>query len=394
MKDSCKNVNGLLGRYLDGELEPTTAAQVEEHLKACPDCRKELEALRALDLLVREQDSGPELADDYWDWHRHQVWKRVRAGKRERRQRSYYGERFLWLRVAAVTAGAAVILVAVVAGWKLLDVMKARPGQAPMMVADVVEEKTAETVGYGESRSRAGAADRRRTPVEADRDGPDRRTISDGEFAAGTGGATAQEEVLSMSDRTELDATGELVAAGLRGAEDGKAAEHPSMPAAVVAKKTARKAGAAGVKRLLAGDTEPASALPPAGRDDDVGLPVAGLKGEMRETTAVLALGQCDESPELIEVPVLPTVLSEDTATVFVMALVEADGLVSKAEVERSSGIGLLDSIAVENVRQARFQPGVQAGRNVSCWVRVEQKFRLEPEPADEVDSTDKAAEQ
>ena len=41
----CREINGLFTAYLDGELTAAEHKQVEEHLKACPLCRDELEAL-------------------------------------------------------------------------------------------------------------------------------------------------------------------------------------------------------------------------------------------------------------------------------------------------------------------------------------------------------------
>jgi anti-sigma factor RsiW len=73
-KSSGRNhVEDLLGPYLDAELDDKARARVEQHLKECAECRRELESLQALHQMVKQKDTGPELADDYWDWHRSQV---------------------------------------------------------------------------------------------------------------------------------------------------------------------------------------------------------------------------------------------------------------------------------------------------------------------------------
>lgn len=42
-----------LGAYLDGEVNETLRGQIEAHLAACPDCRRELEELRQLSALLQ-----------------------------------------------------------------------------------------------------------------------------------------------------------------------------------------------------------------------------------------------------------------------------------------------------------------------------------------------------
>src|SRR5207237_7538890 len=44
----------LLGAYFDGELSPEQRGQVEEHLRQCPACAKQLELLRDTSRLLRE----------------------------------------------------------------------------------------------------------------------------------------------------------------------------------------------------------------------------------------------------------------------------------------------------------------------------------------------------
>jgi len=43
----CKDIDGLLTAYLEGEVTPEEEGQVEKHLADCPRCRGELESLAA-----------------------------------------------------------------------------------------------------------------------------------------------------------------------------------------------------------------------------------------------------------------------------------------------------------------------------------------------------------
>jgi len=99
-------------------------------------------------------------------------------------------------------------------------------------------------------------------------------------------------------------------------------------------------------------------------------------------------LETCDAPPELLDIQRLPTVPPDETATVYLRALVETDGMVSEVAVDRSSGVALLDSIALMNVRQARFRSGQNEGKAVRCWVSLSQSFEASDEPAAETDST------
>ncbi len=60
-----RHVDELLGGYVDAELDPATRAGVEAHLHACSVCRRDLEALQALQATLRAievPDPGP----GYW----------------------------------------------------------------------------------------------------------------------------------------------------------------------------------------------------------------------------------------------------------------------------------------------------------------------------------------
>ena len=50
---NCGQVRTRLGDYLEGDLELSARAQVDEHLGACADCANELQELRSTVALVR-----------------------------------------------------------------------------------------------------------------------------------------------------------------------------------------------------------------------------------------------------------------------------------------------------------------------------------------------------
>jgi anti-sigma factor RsiW len=49
----CREVEGLLGAYLDGQLEPPVSASVREHVDACAACRRRLANLESIGRMVR-----------------------------------------------------------------------------------------------------------------------------------------------------------------------------------------------------------------------------------------------------------------------------------------------------------------------------------------------------
>lgn len=54
-----QHVMDWLAAYHDGELHSTRLAQVEAHLLECSDCRTELEALKALSMMLQENPAMP-----------------------------------------------------------------------------------------------------------------------------------------------------------------------------------------------------------------------------------------------------------------------------------------------------------------------------------------------
>ena len=67
----------------------------------------------------------------------------------------------------------------------------------------------------------------------------------------------------------------------------------------------------------------------------------------------------------------------EESGLVVVKALVEADGVPSMVQVERSSGFKRLDKAAKDAVSCFRFSPGAVEGVTTPMWVRIPIRFEL-----------------
>ena len=55
----CPTCEAMVDAYLDGELSASDSAEFERALEACPECRKRLEAGRAMGGLLRELPLEP-----------------------------------------------------------------------------------------------------------------------------------------------------------------------------------------------------------------------------------------------------------------------------------------------------------------------------------------------
>src|SRR5262245_34324365 len=49
----CRDVKGLLGAFMDGELEPAVSASVRDHLTTCAACGNQLKALESVGRMIR-----------------------------------------------------------------------------------------------------------------------------------------------------------------------------------------------------------------------------------------------------------------------------------------------------------------------------------------------------
>ena len=69
---------------------------------------------------------------------------------------------------------------------------------------------------------------------------------------------------------------------------------------------------------------------------------------------------------------------NNEEGTVVLRVLVTTDGMVSRTELDRSSGSAMLDGAALEAVSSWRFVPARRGTQNIEDWVRVLVVFRLE----------------
>ena len=399
MTDQCSRIQGLLDRYLDGELDEKTNAEVVAHLAQCPDCRHQLDQLQAVDRILRDKDEPPKLAGEYWDWHRRQVWKRIRARGRGRWEKTRV-QRVQWMRLGTVAAGVAAVLIAVVGGWRLISGPALR--QRPRLGSEKI---AVQPVPGAAGAPKGGAVGRRGLEAHTTTDGQPVRSGSEFETVSGFDAVEAEAKVGKKAagsaaygaarDGIEHDAglkaerdVGGIVVADRVECET-PAEELHVRPIEPVAPHTGRPLVAA----AFAETTDVESTNESVVRADTVQPSILGAGLNSGALTSELMEAElCEEPPELLSIGDLPLVAPEETATVFVRALIEMDGTVSATEIERSSGIDLLDSVAVSNVRQARFHPGQMRGRAVRCWHRVVQQFRPidtalpEAEPVDDTD--------
>ncbi len=62
---TCRLYEEQLSSYLDGELGAVRAAHIEAHLRTCPHCRAELEALSGIGHRIRAASSHLEVSTDF-----------------------------------------------------------------------------------------------------------------------------------------------------------------------------------------------------------------------------------------------------------------------------------------------------------------------------------------
>jgi anti-sigma factor RsiW len=70
---NCRKAQEMLSAYHDGELSVADRAQVEAHLRGCPDCTALLESMARIDSAVEVPDPGPE----YWERFNRRVEERI-----------------------------------------------------------------------------------------------------------------------------------------------------------------------------------------------------------------------------------------------------------------------------------------------------------------------------
>ena len=104
-----------------------------------------------------------------------------------------------------------------------------------------------------------------------------------------------------------------------------------------------------------------------------------------------------DVMPEMVyeQTPVYPekAKAKEIEGTVWIRALVAEDGTVTKAKVQKPSGVDMLDQSALEAAYKCRYKPAEKDGKPVAVWVTYKVDFTLDgsikvienplPEPID-----------
>ena len=67
----CLNEDKLLG-YVDGFLDEEETKQIEQHIRSCPYCAKQLEEMESEKAFLEETLKSPVLPDDFAErlWHK------------------------------------------------------------------------------------------------------------------------------------------------------------------------------------------------------------------------------------------------------------------------------------------------------------------------------------
>jgi TonB family protein len=334
MKQKCDSIRELLGAFADGELEPDKAEQVVNHLETCADCRRELDQIRELSRLAKSV-GHPQLADDYWDWHRSRVWRGIRQRKHGSEPR--HRPMFVWPKLAAAAAGFVIVLVVVLAGWRTLLTEPGRErnlgptGETPVGTQTAARPEATTSSGARQvARKAAGpAGGASQTEVEGSPDG----------FALAPAAAEA--------DREEAE-----VGHAAKGTGASDAAKPVVVPPRPVGSST---------KDATAEQGNELASTPQAEQR---------LRATSRKKSRIVS------GPVLIESPTLADADVTDTGTVLLRVKTDSTGRVVGAAVSRSSGSARLDSMAVRQMRQSRFKAAVKNNRSVPA--SFEYPFRVQ----------------
>ncbi|HOV65705.1 MAG TPA: zf-HC2 domain-containing protein, partial [Bacillota bacterium] len=105
------NFSELISSYIDGELDPQASAQLEEHLKVCPDCKAMYEELRHIKKLlgsVSEIEPPDSLHISIMEAVNEEAIRREDALRAERS-----AKRSMWLRRLSIALAACLIILVV-----------------------------------------------------------------------------------------------------------------------------------------------------------------------------------------------------------------------------------------------------------------------------------------
>ncbi len=302
---------------------------------------------------------APQLAEDYWQWQQHRVWRRInheRRGLARPLRQSFISGRF-----ASVAVGLVVVAVVVIAGWRMMEqgslgdvskylAMEKSAGKPPEAVAakptlagdGARADKVEAAVRQSVDEAAAGKA--------AEEQGAGMAVGGRGGSSGGLGAASREPVVGALhADDQDMAATGH---------DDKDKAAKLMLGQAKVERPAASGA---------AGEVAPAP-------------PVKGMTMQSEKP------GKADLAPVLISEPILPEVGKSDTGTAVLRLTTDSLGLVTRAVVTRSSGQALTDSIALMNARASRFRPVMREGRPVGSVFQRQYRFRAAKESDEQPD--------
>ncbi len=361
MKPECRRIRPLLGPFADGELGPEQTAQVQAHLAGCSACSDELAALNQLHALVRKVEP-PSQPDDFWDWQRTRVWRRIRQQRPARQQT--WRPTFSFPRLATLAGGLVVALVVVVVGWQAIRSSLNTSRRVAQVEAALEKMKErVEPPVQPEGRARPAPAP---GPAVARVPQPSPGTTGQQTPLPAPAVTAAQEQPHELVEQAQID--GRERASTTRPRRPHEPASGGTAVGVAAQPEPERREIPA---EELCGQTKPRSEPTPApARPEEEHGPA-----EEAATGQPVRVGSTE--PRLIAMPKLPEVEEEDTGTVMLTLVTDTLGRVRSVKLARSSGKPLLDSIAIRTALEAIFAPATRDGKPVTGI--VQQKFKFNP---------------
>ncbi len=73
---NCERAKKHLGLYKTGDIEPSLALAIEQHLAGCAHCTKERETVEQI---LGNMPQAPKLSETYWESYTDEIMERIRA---------------------------------------------------------------------------------------------------------------------------------------------------------------------------------------------------------------------------------------------------------------------------------------------------------------------------
>ena len=108
----CKSVKRNASRWIDGELQSTQKVDFEGHVQSCFSCRKEVESLRALNVLLTAPGKDLQVSTGF----EARFWAKVSEKKKESLLASILDNIAFWVPMPDMRQAAAIVLVAFLVG--------------------------------------------------------------------------------------------------------------------------------------------------------------------------------------------------------------------------------------------------------------------------------------